>query len=82
MMPRAEFDERMEALIAEVKQTPMAPGVEEIFFPGEIEDRNTSQNRPRGIPLPDNTWNSLTQLAAETGAQLPRRPSPSRRDSR
>ena len=71
MMPPAEFDERMEALIAEVKQTPMAPGVEEIFFPGEIEDRNTSQNRERGIALPNNTWNSLIQLAAGTGAKLP-----------
>jgi LDH2 family malate/lactate/ureidoglycolate dehydrogenase len=71
MMPRADFDARMEALIADIKAVPTAPGVEEIFFPGELEDRNAAGNRGRGIAVADNTWNSLARLAAETGAKLP-----------
>ena len=71
IMPRAEFDTRMEALIADVKAVPTAPGVAEIFFPGELEDRNAVRNRGRGIAVADNTWNSLARLAAETGAKLP-----------
>ena len=71
IMPRAEFDARMEALIADVKAVPTAPGVAEIFFPGELEDRNAVRNRGRGIAVADNTWNSLARLAAETGAKLP-----------
>ena len=71
IMPRAEFDARMEALIADVKAVPTAPGVAEIFFPGELEDRNAVRNRGRGIAVADNTWDSLARLAAETGANLP-----------
>jgi len=71
MMPAAEFESRMEALIAEIKAVPTAPGVEEIFFPGELEDRTGIRNRGRGITLADNTWKSISELAAETDTDLP-----------
>lgn len=71
MMPVAEFEDRLEQLIAEVKAVPLAEGVEEIFFPGELEDRNTALNRKRGISIADNTWESLSKLGAETNTALP-----------
>lgn len=71
MMPRAEFEQRMEALVAEVKSVPTAEGVDEIFFPGELEDRNTERNRAQGISVADQTWQSLTKLGSETGVELP-----------
>ena len=71
LMPTAEFAARMEALIAEVKATPLAPGVGDIYFPGELEDRNTEQKLRTGITLADHTWNSLARLADETGVALP-----------
>jgi LDH2 family malate/lactate/ureidoglycolate dehydrogenase len=71
MMPRAEFEHRMEALVAEVKAVPAAEGVDEIFFPGELEDRNTERHRQQGIQIADNTWHSLVKLGAETQAVLP-----------
>lgn len=71
MMPRAEFEGRMEALIGEVKAVPTADGIEEIFFPGEIEDRNARRHRIEGITVADNTWGSLEKLALETGVALP-----------
>ncbi|MFY9509539.1 MAG: Ldh family oxidoreductase [Rubrivivax sp.] len=71
MMPRAEFEQRMEALIAEVKAVPTAAGIDEIFFPGELEDRNTERHRRAGITLADNTWQSLARLGDTTQTPLP-----------
>jgi LDH2 family malate/lactate/ureidoglycolate dehydrogenase len=70
-MPLAEFEQRMETLIDEVKAVPRAHGIEEIFFPGEIEDRNTVQLKEAGISLADTTWQSMVKLATETGTALP-----------
>ncbi|WP_321887255.1 MULTISPECIES: Ldh family oxidoreductase [Paraburkholderia] len=71
MMPIAEFEQRMETLIDEIKNTPKAHGIDEIFFPGEIEDRNTEKLRKEGITIADHTWKSLETLSNETGAALP-----------
>jgi LDH2 family malate/lactate/ureidoglycolate dehydrogenase len=64
------FGERMEALIAEMKAVPLAEGFEEIFFPGELEDRSRARTEREGIELPDKTVEALEQLAAETGVPL------------
>ncbi|MEX3975861.1 Ldh family oxidoreductase [Paraburkholderia caribensis] len=71
MMPEAEFAQRMEELIAEIKAVPTAHGVEEIFFPGEIEDRNTVRLRESGVTLADTTWHSMEKLAQEAGVSPP-----------
>ena len=71
MMPRAEFEQRMEALIDEVKAVPTAAGIDEIFFPGELEDRNTEKHRNTGISVADTTWKSLLKLSQETGVAMP-----------
>ncbi|MBA5690663.1 Ldh family oxidoreductase [Rugamonas apoptosis] len=72
MMPVQEFESRMETLIDEIKAVPTADGVDEIFFPGELEDRNTERNLVRGIEVTEHTWDSLARLAVETGVALPR----------
>ena len=64
------FGERMEALIAEMKAVPLAEGFEEIFFPGELEDRSRARTEREGIDLPDKTVEALEQLAAETRVPL------------
>jgi LDH2 family malate/lactate/ureidoglycolate dehydrogenase len=71
MMPPAEFEQRMEDLIAEVKHVPTASGVDEIFFPGEIEDRNSARLSQAGITLADTTWHSLVKLSHESGCAAP-----------
>ena len=71
MMPREEFDARMETLISEVKSNPMAEGVSEIFFPGEMEDHNTARHNLSGITIADQTWQSMAKLASETQVVLP-----------
>jgi LDH2 family malate/lactate/ureidoglycolate dehydrogenase len=70
LMSQAEFALRMEQLIDEIKAVPTAAGVSDIFFPGELEDRNTEQHLKTGISVADNTWDSLRKLGTETGVAL------------
>jgi LDH2 family malate/lactate/ureidoglycolate dehydrogenase len=71
LMSQTDFARRMEELIDEIKDVPTAAGVSDIFFPGELEDRNTAKHLKTGISVADNTWDSLRKLSAETGVALP-----------
>ncbi|MCS0505035.1 Ldh family oxidoreductase [Ancylobacter mangrovi] len=67
--PLVEFGARMEALIAELKQVPLAKGFDEIVYPGEIEARNDTRHRAEGLMLPADTVADLVRLADETGCR-------------
>jgi LDH2 family malate/lactate/ureidoglycolate dehydrogenase len=67
--PMAEFEARMEAMIHELKNVPLAVGHDEVFYPGEIEARN----RRDGLILPDDTVRDLWRVAAECGVAFPRK---------
>ena len=67
--PLAQFGARMETLIAELKATPRAAEVAEIFYPGEIEARSEAANRRDGIDLPENTRADLDRLAEAHGIE-------------
>lgn len=73
MQPLAEFNARMEELIAQIKSVPLAQGFSEVFYPGEIEARNDLRNRQQGLSFPDDTIADLNKLAVEYGLreQLP-----------
>lgn len=69
-MPLAEFNERMEAWVAEVKSVPLAKGYDEVFYPGEMEANNDLKNRRDGLALPADTIADLERIAGETGIPL------------
>ncbi|UMA67159.1 Ldh family oxidoreductase (plasmid) [Roseivivax marinus] len=69
--PRADFDADMEALIATMKDAPRAPGVDEIFYPGELEARHEARALDEGIGLPDDVIHDLTAGAGRLGVQPP-----------
>ena len=71
LIPADEFARRMEQLIDATKGVEKAAGVEEIFFPGELEDRSLASRFSSGIALPDTTVTSLMTLAKETGVRPP-----------
>ena len=56
-------------MIAGLKGAPLAKGVEEIFYPGEIEARNDDRNRREGLLLPADTLSDLAKLAHEMGLE-------------
>lgn len=66
-LPRAEFDGRMEALIAELKGSAPAAGQSEILYPGEPEARQAAHHLANGLRLPAQTIADLDRLARETG---------------
>ena len=73
LQPLEQFTARMQAFTAEIKSVPLAKGFDEVFYPGEIEDRNDAKYRREGLALPRETIEDLQRIARETGleAQLP-----------
>lgn len=71
LMPRADFEKHMEILIQQVKNSPTAMDVDNIFFPGELEEINTQNHLRMGIEIAEKTWDSLSKLASETNTNLP-----------
>jgi LDH2 family malate/lactate/ureidoglycolate dehydrogenase len=65
--PLADFNSRMEAFIAELKSVPLAKGVDEVFYPGELEARSDVRLRHEGIDLPDDTLSDLSRIGEKMG---------------
>jgi len=68
--PLDAFEADMEQLIARIKGVPLAPGFDEIFYPGEIEARSDQCLRREGVPIPDETLAALDRGASELGLPL------------
>ena len=66
-----QFGQRMEALVDELKASPLAEGRTEILVPGELEARHDAHHRREGLVLPQQTLKDLSALAAELGVQPP-----------
>jgi len=69
--PRDRFEARMEEMVARIKETPLAEGFDEVFYPGEIEARNEERNRREGLALPEQTRADLAKVAGEYAVALP-----------
>lgn len=69
-MPVAEFEDRAAQLVDELKSAPRAAGVDEIFYPGEIEARNAEKAAREGLLLPVKTCSDIEALAAELGVSI------------
>ncbi|WP_210509075.1 Ldh family oxidoreductase [Naasia sp. SYSU D00057] len=67
ILGRDEFDRRIDDLIARTKSVPLAAGVSEVFYPGEIENRAEERGRAEGVFLPDKTVDELKSLAVDAG---------------
>lgn len=65
-----EFEERIQDLIVEIRNSPLGSNVERIYLPGEIEHLTKQERLERGIPVSENMLEKLDQLAVELGIQL------------
>lgn len=68
-MPFAEFGERMDQLVREVRSQPRQAGVERIFVPGEWEYQLAEWSKEQGITLAAPGVRELDALAARLGVQ-------------
>jgi uncharacterized oxidoreductase len=61
--PLDEFRRMISDFTKRLKETPRAPGCEEILLPGEPEWRSKEVREHTGIPLPEVTWRHLAETA-------------------
>ncbi len=67
LVGREAFDARMDELIDLTKAVPLAEGVQEVFYPGEIENRAQHRAAQEGVWLPQKTIDELNELAETAG---------------
>ena len=65
--PLADYNRDMARLIENLKSVPRAPGVEGVFYPGELEARAEARQRAEGIVLPEDTVAELDAGAKALG---------------
>ena len=70
-MPPAEFESRMDHLVAMIKSAAPAAGHNEVLIAGEPELRAESTRRSTGIPIPSGTWQALTAVAERLRVPAP-----------
>jgi L-2-hydroxycarboxylate dehydrogenase (NAD+) len=68
---REEFDRDLELLVENVKSSPLEPGVEQIYIPGEPEIAAKEKHCGDGIPVLPPVYKKLQQIAAELNLSLP-----------
>lgn len=70
MMPAEKFKQRMEGLVDEIHQSPLADGAERIYVPGEMEWERYDHSLREGIALPSDVVASLEEVATMVGLNL------------
>ncbi|MCM3762292.1 Ldh family oxidoreductase [Alkalihalobacillus oceani] len=58
-----EFKRSMDKMVKEIKQIPLAEGVERIYLPGEIENKTMKDRKIKGIPVSPEIRNDFIELA-------------------
>lgn len=67
----AEYKQRIDKYAAYLRSARRREGVDEIFLPGEIEDRRSAERRRSGLEVPDPVWERLSVLSERYGVALP-----------
>lgn len=68
-----QYRDHVDRLIDELKALAKAEGTDEIFVPGEPENRTYADRVRNGIPLPAGTVRNLQEVAERFGVALPSR---------
>ncbi len=64
------FNKDFDALVHDVKSSPLEPGVETVFIPGEPEILNKKENEKKGIAVLPPVLKKLQQIASELNLKL------------
>ena len=63
LVPRDEFYDKIDSMIAEIKNVKRAPGAAEILLPGERTARKLAKNAKRTtLEIPDSIWEEIIAL--------------------
>ena len=58
-----DFKAQVGAFVRYLKETPPAEGFAEVLYPGELEHRTAQRRCQEGIPIEQQTWGRLAQVA-------------------
>lgn len=67
----SDYEEEIEHLVAWVKSSTRLPNVDEIYVPGEFEERSRERRLKEGIPIETATWQRLVEAAERVGVAPP-----------
>lgn len=67
----ATFEERLRWMVDTLHASPTADPSGEVLMPGEPEARTAQERRKNGIPISEKVWETLEELSATYGVQLP-----------
>ncbi len=65
-----DYAERTDRLQGRVRAVPPAPGFEEVLIPGDPELRTRAERLREGIPIPDELWQQVVDLAESLGISI------------
>jgi LDH2 family malate/lactate/ureidoglycolate dehydrogenase len=66
-IPLEQFYDRIDQMAREIRATPLAEGVAQIFVPGDIEAAKTEQRRREGIPVAEPIRRQFVALGQRLG---------------
>lgn len=69
-IPIELFKQRMDQMINDIKSSPKAVGVEEIFLPGEIEFAKEAVRLEKGIELPKEVYEDIKNIGENCGLSI------------
>ncbi len=69
--PYQEYVGEMLDLIKLIKNCPPAEGFKEVLLPGEIESKEYHKRLKEGIPVYQESWESLKVISKDLGIELP-----------
>jgi uncharacterized oxidoreductase len=64
---RAAYEAEAEAMIAYIRDTEPAAGVDRVRLPGDPERESLAARRAGGIPIDDNSWAAILRAGASVG---------------
>ncbi|TVY07947.1 Ldh family oxidoreductase [Paenibacillus cremeus] len=69
--PLQEFKSRVDQMIREIRQIPLAEGFERIYLPGELEFAQAAERERRGIPFTEKVVQELENVGRRYGLNSP-----------
>ena len=70
LQPVAAFKAAADGFARALRAVEPAQGFEQVFVPGEIEAKNEEHRKAEGIPLRDEDWQGVMDVAARLGVDL------------
>ena len=65
------YEREVEELAKWVCSARPLPGFEQVYAPGDLEQKIRARLLVEGIDLPQPTWNEIGKVAAELGVEMP-----------